>query len=135
MNLKPKTMRWVAFDLLIGVAVLFLVLWISPWDSGQPAGGGSAVAVKYDKAQATKGEALSTQNGCTGCHSTTGGAGAAPTWKGLYGSTGATLNKKVDDAYIAEILKNPPPAMASFKGKFDEQQVTEITEYIKSLAN
>lgn len=136
MSIKPATMRWVALDLLVGVIILFAVLWIKPWGGDEAASGsGGGVAVKVDAAKADEGKSLANSNGCTGCHSLDGAAGGGPTWKGLYGSTGKTLGKKVDDAYIVEILKNPPPAMASFKGKFDETQSKAIAEYIKSLAN
>ncbi len=134
MSLKPSAMKWVAIDLAVVLLIIGAVLWINPWSSDEPAGGGGGgVAVEFDKALADKGKTVSDSNTCTSCHSTTGGAGAGPTWKGLYGATGKR-GGKVDEAYLKETLVNPPAVMAQYKGKFKDADIEQITEYIKSLA-
>jgi len=57
-----------------------------------------------------KGKELYGSKGCVACHTLTGAAGAAPTFKGLYGreeilSTGAKI--KADDAYLTESMLKP----------------------------
>jgi len=56
------------------------------------------------------GKRLYTGDGCSGCHSLNGSAGAGPTFKGLAGSTvtlsdGSTVT--VDDAYLARSITDP----------------------------
>jgi mono/diheme cytochrome c family protein len=57
-----------------------------------------------------QGKALYTGDGCSGCHSLTGAAGAGPTFKGLAGSTvtltdGSTVT--ADDAYLSRSITDP----------------------------
>jgi len=57
-----------------------------------------------------QGKALYTADGCSGCHSLTGAAGAGPTFKGLAGSTvtltdGSTVT--ADDAYLSRSITDP----------------------------
>jgi cytochrome c oxidase subunit 2 len=78
--------------------------------------------------------------GCSQCHGQT-----APTLAGLYGRQvrlqgGATVN--ADDDYLRESILNPPvklvegypPLMPSYRGQLNEEQVSDLVEYIKSLA-
>jgi cytochrome c oxidase subunit 2 len=136
MNVKPSSMPTVAAGLAVAVLIVGVVLWFMP-SSGNDAAtaGGTAKAVKVDKALAAKGEKLSQSNGCTSCHSIDGSAGAGPSWAGLWGTKGVTLGKPVDTAYVVAILKTPPPVMSNFQGKFSPAESEEIAEYIKSLAN
>lgn len=56
------------------------------------------------------GKSLFTSDGCSGCHSLTGAAGAGPTFKGLAGSTVAlTTGQTVsaDDAYLEQSIADP----------------------------
>jgi cytochrome c oxidase subunit II len=93
---------------------------------------------------AGKGAKLVEGAGCLGCHSTDGSPKFGPTFKGLYGSTVALSggrSVKADDAYIkesvlepgAKVVKGYPPAMPSFKGKFSDEELDEIVEYIGSF--
>jgi cytochrome c oxidase subunit 2 len=93
---------------------------------------------------AGQGKQLAQSLGCTGCHSVDGSKGVGPTWQGLYGhevqlTSGDTVT--VDDAYITESILHPeakivqgfPPAMPSFDGRVDQDQIQSIIAYIKSL--
>jgi cytochrome c oxidase subunit 2 len=81
---------------------------------------------------------------CLACHSVDGSTMVGPTWLGLYGSEeeledGTTVI--VDDAYIHESIVDPlakltkgfPPSMPPFGETLTEEQIADITEYIKSL--
>ncbi len=132
MNSNSVNMKSVAGYLAIGLAVVVGLLWFSPWDTGSETKSGGGAPVEFDKALASQGEKVATSNGCTGCHSIDGGGGAGPTWQGLWGSTGKQ-GGTVDEAYVVKIMKTPPPAMASFQGKINEEDSKAIAEYIKSL--
>ena len=67
-----------------------------------------------------------------------------PSWKGIWGSErkftdGST--GKVDENYIAESINNPAgkivegftPAMPTYQGQLNDDQIHGIVEYIKSL--
>ena len=137
MSIKRNSMSMVALVLAALVVIGGVALWTSPWKAEEvktTAKTGDDVHVKVDAKLAAQGKTLADSNGCTSCHTIDGGAGAGPTWAGLWGSNGKVTGKPVDEAYVAAILTTPPAAMTSFKGKFDEQQQAEIAEYIKSLA-
>jgi cytochrome c oxidase subunit 2 len=84
-------------------------------------------------------------NMCSTCHSIDGSQLVGPTMKGLYGSKvplegGAEVAG--DEAYIKESILKPhaklhkgygPVMPAIFEGKFSEDQLNDIVEYIKSL--
>jgi mono/diheme cytochrome c family protein len=104
--------------------------------TGSPAGGGEDLAAT--------GQQLATTNGCTGCHSIDGAAGAGPTWQGLYGhevtlSDGSTVT--ADDAYIAESIHDPSAQivegfsdiMPKTFADWSDDQVNAIIAYIKTL--
>ena len=142
-------MLGVAGGLAAGVIVLFLLLWFQPWETGggeKQASKGAGKAVKVDQALANKGEQLVGSNGCTGCHSTTGAAGAGPTWQGSYGTEveltdGKTIKmngKFIETAILdpaAQVRKGFGPSMPSFKGKLSPADTKAIAEYIKSLSS
>jgi cytochrome c oxidase subunit 2 len=80
---------------------------------------------------------------CNTCH-LENGQGRGPTMKGIYGKpvqlqTGETVT--IDDAYIRESILNPhakvvagfQPLMPTFKGLVTEEQLLQLTAYIKSL--
>jgi len=100
--------------------------------------GGSVV----NKSMADMGAEIYTRYGCNTCHST----GAGPPFAGLYGSVvkltdGQTV--KADDAYIRDCILTPasqrvagyPPIMPTFQGQLEEEQILQLTAYIKSLAS
>ena len=91
------------------------------------------------------GESLISQNGCQACHSTDGSKGIGPSFKGLWDSNetladGSTV--KVDENYIRESILAPQEKivkdfelvpMTSFQGILDDEQISAIIEYIKTL--
>jgi cytochrome c oxidase subunit 2 len=89
------------------------------------------------------GEKLFAEKACTTCHSPDG-SGRAPSLNGVYGANvlladGSTV--AADDAYIRESILNPQakivagyqPLMPSFQGQLTEEQIMDLTSYIKSL--
>ncbi|MGB7438706.1 MAG: cytochrome c oxidase subunit II [Candidatus Acidiferrum sp.] len=89
------------------------------------------------------GEKLFTQLACVTCH-LSNGTGRAPSLNGLYGNKvlladGSTVN--ADDAYIRESILQPKakivagyqPVMPTFQGLVTEEQILNLTAYIKSL--
>jgi cytochrome c oxidase subunit II len=93
-------------------------------------------------AMADQGETLYHQYGCITCH----GTGKGPSFQGLFGkpvklSDGQTVI--ADDAYIRESILYPseqivngyPPIMPTFKGQVSEEQILQLTAYIKSLGS
>lgn len=73
-----------------------------------PSAGGGPVPVTA--ALVAKGKSLFTSDGCSGCHSLSGAAGAGPTFKGLAGSTVTlTTGQSVgaDDAYLERSIADP----------------------------
>lgn len=91
---------------------------------------------------AEQGEQLYHQYGCITCH----GTGKGPAFVGLFGkpvklSDGQTVI--ANDAYIresilypsAQIVNGYPAIMPTFKGQVTEEQVLQLTAYIKSLGS
>lgn len=105
-------------------------------DLDQDASGGPV----DETALIAKGKELYGAKGCVACHSVNGNAGAAPTFKGLFGKEEALTNGKVkvDEAYLAEsVLK---PAAKVVKGfapmpnmGVEESDVKPLVAFIKSL--
>ena len=90
------------------------------------------------------GAQLFTDLACVNCHKSDG-SGRCPSLVDVYGSTvklagGGTV--KADEAYLRESILNPAakvvqgyqPLMPTFQGQVTEEQVVELIEYIKSLA-
>lgn len=107
-----------------------------PQETGAPAGG-SMTPVQL-------GEKLFNEKACATCHLPAGG-GVGPKLVGIYGeqvelATGTTV--KVDDAYLresilspmAKVVKGYPPAMPTFAGQLNEEQVMALIAYVKSLS-
>jgi len=89
------------------------------------------------------GEKLFADKACTTCH-LSNGTGRAPSLNGVYGAQVLLADgSKVtaDDAYIRESILQPQakivaayqPLMPSFQGQLTEEQLIDLTEYIKSL--
>jgi cytochrome c oxidase subunit 2 len=89
------------------------------------------------------GEKLFVEKACTTCH-LSNGTGRAPSLNGVYGAQvlladGSTVT--ADDAYIRESILQPQakivagyqPLMPSFQGQLTEEQIIDLSEYIKSL--
>lgn len=84
------------------------------------------------------------QNQCFSCHTTDGSPKVGPSFKGVFGKTetladGSTVT--VDENYIqesilqpaAKVVKGFPPAMPSFQGLLNEEEIAGVIEYLKSL--
>ena len=94
-----------------------------------------------DLPHAAAGERLFQKFACAACHST-----RAPSLAGLYGRKVTLRNGSTvlaDDNYLRESILNPavkqvatyPSIMPTFKGQLSEDQLIDLIEYIKSLAN
>jgi len=81
---------------------------------------------------------------CNQCHSDDGTAKTGPTIKGIYNEQhqmrdGSTVS--VDEAYLRESILDPqakirqgyPPAMPTFKGMLNDDEIRFLIEYIKTL--
>lgn len=120
--------------------------------SGQGLGGDGADApgsqqITVDPQAAARGEALAESQGCLSCHTVDGRPGVGPTWKGLAGSTRPLASGEevvADDAYLFSSIVDPGLQVVEgfeqgimpdyFADQLDEQQITDLVEYIKSLA-
>ena len=81
---------------------------------------------------------------CNQCHSDDGTAKTGPTFKGAFGATHKMRDGSsvvVNEDYIRESIMDPqakvrdgfPPAMPTFKGMLDDDKITYLIEYIKTL--
>jgi cytochrome c oxidase subunit II len=93
---------------------------------------------------ATAGQELFQTLGCASCHGANGEGGRGPTLAGAFGKmtplqSGESV--RVDESYIRESILNPQakivagfgPIMPTFQGQVSEDQVMQLTAYIKSL--
>jgi cytochrome c oxidase subunit 2 len=104
-------------------------------DGGSDAGGEADLVAKGKELYATK--------ACIGCHTLDGNVTVGPSFKGLYGkeeqlTDGSTI--VVDDAYIAESIKEPMAKIpVGFEGRVmtpmpvTDEDIKALTAYIKSL--
>ena len=85
-----------------------------------------------------------TDLGCATCHMDSS-QGRGPSLKGVFGSqvTLASGDKvTADEAYVRESILTPtakmvagfPPLMPTFQGVVSEEQIAQLTAYVKSLA-
>jgi cytochrome c oxidase subunit 2 len=92
---------------------------------------------------ASAGERLFTQLACNTCH-LANGTGRAPSLNGVYGAKVLLADGSMvtaDDAYIRESILQPKakivagyqPVMPTFQGLVTEEQILNLTAYIKSL--
>lgn len=118
--------------------------------TGQSLGDGSTgttqAPVVVDPEAAARGEVLAEGQGCLQCHTTDGRPGSGPTWKGLAGSLRPLTNGEevlADDAYLFASIVDPASQVVDgyeaimptfYADQLDEQQITDLVEYIKSLA-
>lgn len=96
-----------------------------------------------EEALIEQGASLAGAQGCLACHTVDGGAGAGPSWMGLFGKTetlsdGATVN--VDEAYLVESITQPNAkvvqgfAAAMPPYALSQDQLDALVAYIKSLS-
>ncbi|MBN2192154.1 MAG: cytochrome c oxidase subunit II [Polyangiaceae bacterium] len=96
------------------------------------------------KPPAELGADLFQKHACMTCHSVDGKPLVGPTLKGVFGrdaelEDGATA--KIDGDYLRESLLRPhakvvkgyTPAMPTYQGKFDENELAGLIEYLKTL--
>jgi cytochrome c oxidase subunit 2 len=89
------------------------------------------------------GAKLFTEKACVTCH-LSDGTGRAPSLNGVYGANVLLSDGSIvtaDDAYIRESILQPAakvvaryqPVMPTFQGQLTEEQILDLTAYIKSL--
>jgi cytochrome c oxidase subunit 2 len=92
---------------------------------------------------AAAGERLFTQFACNTCH-LPNGTGRAPSLNGVFGGNVPLADGSIvtaDEAYIRESILQPKakivagyqPVMPTFQGLITEEQILNLTAYIKSL--
>jgi cytochrome c oxidase subunit II len=97
-----------------------------------------------DQPPAIAGEELFTREGCATCHFQ-GNQPRCPSLVNLFGQTVRLADGSsvvVDEAYVRESIMNPAakvvdgyePVMPTFEGRLSEEQVYQLTDYIKSLS-
>jgi cytochrome c oxidase subunit 2 len=93
---------------------------------------------------AVAGQQLYQTLGCVSCHGPAGEGGRGPALAGLFGSQTLLSNGqtvRADEAYIRESIVNPQaklvagfgPIMPTFQGQVTEEQLVQLTAFIKSL--
>lgn len=81
---------------------------------------------------------------CATCHSIDGTPKVGPTWKGLFGSQRTFVDggsQTADENYMRESILEPnahivqgfTPAMPTFQGQLDDQELSDLIAYIKSV--
>jgi mono/diheme cytochrome c family protein len=95
-----------------------------------------------------KGRELYRSAGCVACHSVDGSPNVGPTWKGLFGHDvevtlpdGSTQIIVADEEYLKEAIVQPAAkivkgfqnVMPSYEGRFSDEELQALIEYIKSL--
>jgi cytochrome c1 len=95
-----------------------------------------------------KGRELYRSAGCVACHSVDGSPNVGPTWKGLFGHEvevtlpdGSTQIIVADEEYLKEAIVQPAAkivkgfqnVMPSYEGRFSDEELQALIEYIKSL--
>jgi len=99
---------------------------------------------KATGSMADLGAKVFTDLGCATCH-LDGGQGRGPSLRGVFGSQVTLANgEKVtaDEAYIRESILTPTaklvagfqPLMPTFQGVVSEEQIAQLTAYVKTLA-
>lgn len=108
--------------------------------------GGCVVGGKNAASPAEEGRRIAEAKGCFACHSTDGTIKRAPSWLGLYGAEieledgGSVI---ADESYIKESILEPQAKigkgygdkaiMPSFQGRITDEEISKITEYMKTL--
>lgn len=133
-----------AVIILLGLGIgLFLF-------TGQTFGDGTTDStigpIVIDPAAAERGEVLAEGQGCLQCHTTDGRPGSGPTWKGVAGSLRPLTDGDevlADDTYLFNSIIDPDNQVVDgydaimpkfYVDQLDDGQITDLVEYIKSLA-
>lgn len=133
-----------ALIIVVGLGVgLFLFTGQSLSEDGTDT---SAQTITVDPEAAARGATLAEGQGCLQCHTIDGTLASGPSWKGVAGSIRPlTSGDEVvaDDNYLfnsivdpnSQVVEGYEPLMPTFyQDQLDEQQITDLVEYIKSLA-
>jgi cytochrome c oxidase subunit 2 len=94
---------------------------------------------------AAAGQQMFESLGCASCHGANGEGGRGPSLLGVFGSNVTLTNGQTvpaDEAYLRESILNPQakivsgfgPIMPTFQGQMNEEQLLQVTAYIKSLS-
>lgn len=94
---------------------------------------------------ATAGQQVYQSLGCVSCHGANGEGGRGPALLGLFNGQTQLNNGQVviaDENYVRESILNPQaktvsgfgPIMPSFQGQVTEEQLMQLTAYVKSLS-
>jgi mono/diheme cytochrome c family protein len=118
--------------------------------TGQSIGDGATdttqAPIVIDTEAAARGATLAEDQGCRQCHTVDGTPGSGPTWKGLTGSVRPLSSGEeviADDAYLLNSIVAPGNQIVEgyqdlmpkfYADQLDADQVTDLVEYIKSLA-
>lgn len=133
-----------ALIVVVGLGIgLFL---FTGQELGDGAGGSDTTQpITVDREAASRGEVLAEGQGCLQCHTTDGTSASGPTWKGLAGSTRPLESGEevvADDAYLFSSIVDPNSQVVEgyeaimprfYSDQLDEQQITDLVEYMKSL--
>jgi mono/diheme cytochrome c family protein len=135
-----------ALALIVVVSLGLGLLLFTGESLGDGGGNGDPQPIIVDPEAAARGEVLAEGQGCLQCHTTDGRPGSGPTWKGLAGSSRPLEDGGevvADDAYLfasivdpnAQVVEGFDAIMPTFYAdQLDEAQITDLVEYIKSLA-
>lgn len=133
-----------ALIIVVGLGLgLFLFTGESLGDGGT---GTTQATVTIDPEAAARGQTLAQEQGCLNCHTVDGTAGSGPTWKGLAGSVRPLVGGEevvADDSYLFNSIIAPSNQIVEgyddlmpgfYADQLDETQITDLVEYVKSLA-
>lgn len=116
---------------------------VAPAASAAPVA--AAAAVDLTKmTPAERGKHYTQTKLCVTCHSMDGSKLIGPSFKGIYGRSGKLTGGAsyvADDAYIknsiweplSQVVEGYAPAMPSYKGQLNDQEIADIIEYMKTL--
>ncbi|HZD23258.1 MAG TPA: cytochrome c [Acidimicrobiia bacterium] len=133
-----------ALIIVAGVGVGLFVFTGESLGDGDSAGYEDVIV--WDVDAAARGATLAQEQGCFDCHTTDGSQGSGPTWKGLASSviplTGGG-EVTVDDNYLFNSIVDPANQIVEgyenlmprfYADQLNDDQITDLVEYIKSLA-
>jgi cytochrome c oxidase subunit 2 len=120
------------------------VVVMDPSDYQAWLGGAADPSAAAATSMVSAGEALFQRFGCQTCHRSESGA-LGPSLVGVFGKTVALEGGKsvqVDDGYLRESILNPQarvvagyrPVMPTFQGQIREDEILQLIQYIKGLA-
>lgn len=102
--------------------------------------------ITIDPEAAARGATLAEAQGCRQCHTIDGTPGSGPTWKGLAGSLRPLADGTevvANDSYLFNSIVDPSNQIVEgyddlmpkfYADQMTDDQITDLVEYIKSLA-